>query len=56
MRSLAMQESTGLGSKIAILVGALVILGAVGLAIYGSAITPVQQSVEKVLPDGRFAR
>ncbi|MGB8602139.1 MAG: hypothetical protein WCD42_08080 [Rhizomicrobium sp.] len=56
MRSLAMQESTGLGSKIAIVLGAIVILMVIGLAIYGSAITPVQQSVEKVLPDGRFAR
>lgn len=55
MRSLAIQESSGVAVKIAAVVGAVLVLAAIGLAIYGGAVSPVRQSVEKVLPDSRFA-
>ena len=32
----------------------LVILAAIGLAVYGGQITPEQQRIEQVLPDERF--
>ena len=53
---MARPEGTGLGGKIAIGVGVLLLLAAAGLAIYGGTITPKQHMVEKVLPNERFAQ
>ena len=40
-----------------VLVGIVVVLlvGAIGLAIYGSQVEPPQQTIEQVLPNDRFA-
>jgi hypothetical protein len=50
------QESSGVGGKIAIAIGVLLLLLACGLAIYGGTISPQRHMVEKVLPDDRFAK
>lgn len=48
-------ENSGIVNKIAIGVAAAVILGLVGLAVYGGLVVPPQKNVVKVLPDDRFA-
>ena len=49
------QESSGLGGKILWMMGGILLLTAVGLAVYGGTIKPKQQMVEKVLSDENFA-
>lgn len=59
MRSMVLQDTgwgPNWGLRIAIAAAVLVVLGLIGLAIYGGTIRPTQVSVEKVLPDERFAR
>ena len=56
MRSLARSEGISWGGGIAIGAGVLVILAAIGLAIYGGTLQPVQHSVEQVIPNDRFSR
>ncbi len=53
MRS-SYSESTGWGLRIAIGVVVLIVLGAVGLAIYGSRVQPGTHAVEQIVPDDRF--
>lgn len=58
MRSMVLQDTgwgPNWGMRIAVVAGAVLVLGLIGLAIYGGTIRPTQVSVEKVLPDERFA-
>lgn len=45
----------GWGSWVAAGVGILVVLGAIGLTVYGGRVTPVQHPVEQVVPNDRLA-
>ncbi len=45
----------GWGAWLAIAIGVLLILGAVGLAIYGGTLEPPKRHFEQVLPNDRFA-
>ncbi|MGA7711432.1 MAG: hypothetical protein WCA81_05985 [Rhizomicrobium sp.] len=56
MRNLARSEGVGWGGRIAIGAGALLILAAIGLAIYSGTVHPVQHAVEQVIPNDRFSR
>jgi hypothetical protein len=47
-------ESGGWGLRIAIGAVVLVVLGAVGLAIYGGRVQPDTHKVEQIVPDDRF--
>jgi hypothetical protein len=49
-----LQESSGVGKKVALAIGILAICFAVGLVHYSGKITTNQQLVEKVFPDDRF--
>jgi hypothetical protein len=40
--------------KLLLVLVVLLILGAIGLAIYGGQLTPEQQRIEQVLPDEQF--
>jgi hypothetical protein len=44
----------GWGLRIAIGVLVLVLLGAIGLSIYGGRVRPVQQPVEQIVPNERL--
>ncbi len=45
-----------MGWKLLVGFVAVLVLGAGGLAIYGSTVHPVQRTVEQVVPDDRFPR
>lgn len=47
-------DSSGLGLKLAIGVGALLLAGLIGLLIYGSGVEPDVRSHELTLPDASF--
>jgi len=51
---MARSESGGWGGRIAIGIGVLLILAAIGLAIYGGTVHPHQHAVEQVLSNDRF--
>jgi hypothetical protein len=55
MRS-SYNESSGWGLRIAIAIGVLVVLGAVGLAVYGSRVQPVSHPVEQTVPNDQLPR
>ena len=44
-------ESMGWGSRIAIALAVLVVVGAIGLAFYGGRVQPVQHPVELIVPN-----
>ncbi len=48
------EDSMGWGLRIAIGVVALVLVGAVGLTIYGGRVQPAQHPVEQVVPNDRL--
>lgn len=43
-----------MGLRIAIGVGVLVLLAAIGLSIYGGRVHPVQHQVEQIIPNERL--
>jgi len=45
----------GWGSWVAIGVGIVLVLGAIGLTVYGGRVTPVQHPVVQVVPNDRLA-
>lgn len=47
-------ETMGWGSGIAVALAILVVVAAVGLAVYGGRITPVQHPVEQIIPNDRL--
>jgi hypothetical protein len=47
-------ETMSWGLRIAIGVGVLVLLGAVGLSIYGGRVHPLQHQVEQIVPNDRL--
>ncbi|MEI9888357.1 MAG: hypothetical protein WDN08_18020 [Rhizomicrobium sp.] len=47
-------ESTGWGLRIGIGVAVLVLLGAIGLAVYGGRVEPVTHPVEQIVPNDRL--
>jgi hypothetical protein len=47
-------RSSGLGWGLLILASVLVVVGIVGLTMYGGTVRPQQHEVEQVLPDDRF--
>jgi len=47
-------ESTGWGLRITIGIVVLVVVGAVGLAVYGSRVQPSTHAVEQIVPDDRL--
>jgi hypothetical protein len=47
-------DGLGLGAWLLILVGFLVLAGAVALTIYGGSVRPQQHEVEQVLSNDRF--
>jgi hypothetical protein len=44
-----------MGWKLLVGVVVVVLVGAIGLAIYGSQVKPSQQTIEQVVPNDRFA-
>jgi hypothetical protein len=54
MRSMGRSDGLGFGVWLAILVAVLVVGGSIALAVYGSAVKPVQHEVEQVVPNDRF--
>jgi hypothetical protein len=52
--SSSIRENVAMGWKVLLGVVILLLVGAVGLAIYGSSVDPVQQPREEVLPNERF--
>jgi hypothetical protein len=49
-------EGMGLGAWLGIAAVALVILGAVGLTVYGGSVKPAQHPIEQVVPDDHLPR
>jgi hypothetical protein len=47
-------ESSGWGLRIAVAAGVLVLVAAIGLAIYGGRVQPQQHPVEQVVPNDRL--
>jgi len=47
-------EVMGWGSWVAIGVAAIVLLGAIGLTVYGGRVTPAQHPVELIIPNDRL--
>ena len=47
-------QGIAMGWKVLVGVVVLLLVGAIGLAIYGSQVQPVQQPREEVLPNERF--
>jgi hypothetical protein len=47
-------ESSGWGLRIAIGAGVLVLVFAVGMAIYGGRVQPKQQTIEQIVPNDRL--
>lgn len=56
MRSMGRSEGLGWGGWLLILIGVLILGGAIALAVYGSFVRPAQQEVEQVLSNDRFPR
>lgn len=54
MRGMGRSEGLGIGAWLLILVGILVLAGAVALAIYGGSVRPQQQEFEQVISNDRF--
>ena len=54
MRGIGRSDGLGWGTWLAILVGILVLAGAVALIVYGGSGRPVQHEVEQVLSHDRF--
>jgi hypothetical protein len=54
MRSVSSSDGLGAGAWLLILVGILILAGAVALSIYGGSVGPVQHEVEQVLANDRF--
>ena len=48
------REPSGWGLRIAIGVGVLVLLGAIGLAVYGVRVEPVRHPVELTVPNDQL--
>lgn len=48
------RDAMGWGSGIALGLGILVIVAAVGLAVYGGRVVPVQHPVEQIIPNDRL--
>ena len=44
----------GLGSWVALGIGVIVVVGAIGLSVYGGRIAPVQHPVEQIIPNDRL--
>ena len=51
---MARSEGGSWGGSIAIGIGALLLLAAIGLTIYGGTVRPPQHAIEQVLPNDRF--
>lgn len=49
------QEGTGWAAWLAIAAAGLLVVGAVGLSIYGGKIRPVSRHYEQVVPDERIS-
>lgn len=54
MRSMGRSDGLGWGAWLLILVGILILLGAVAATIYGGSVRPAQHEVEQVVPNDRF--
>lgn len=54
MRSMGRSDGLGIGAWLLILIGILVLTGAVALTVYGSSVHPEQHEVEQVLSNDRF--
>ena len=54
MRSMGRSEGLGWGAWVLILIGILILLGAVAATVYGGSIHPAQHEVEQVVPNDRF--
>ncbi|MBU6298494.1 MAG: hypothetical protein KJS68_09640 [Alphaproteobacteria bacterium] len=52
---MARSEGMGWGGKMAIGAGVLLVLAAVGLAIYGGSVHPKQHEIQQVVPNDRFS-
>ena len=44
----------GWGSWVALAIGVIVVVGAIGLTVYGGRVTPVQHPVEQIVPNDRL--
>jgi hypothetical protein len=44
----------GWGMSVAVGVGIIVVLGAIGLTVYGGRVTPIQHPVEQIIPNDRL--
>ncbi|GAA0578468.1 hypothetical protein GCM10008942_29180 [Rhizomicrobium electricum] len=54
MRGMGRSEGLGVGAWLLILVGILVLAGAVALTVYGGSVRPQQHEVEQVISNDRF--
>jgi hypothetical protein len=54
MRGMGRSEGLGVGAWLLIVVGILILAGAVALAVYGGSIRPQQHEVEQVISNDRF--
>jgi hypothetical protein len=44
----------GWGMSVAVGVGIIVVLGAIGLTVYGGRVAPIQHPVEQIIPNDRL--
>lgn len=56
MRSYGKSDGPGAGVWLLVILGALVVVGALGLGIYGGMVQPQTHQIEQVLPNDRFAQ
>lgn len=54
MRGMGRSDGLGLGAWLLILVGILILVGAIALTVYGGSVRPAQHEVEQVIPNDRF--
>ena len=54
MRGIGRSDRLGAGAWLLILIGALILVAAVALTVYGSSVRPAQHEVEQVVANDRF--
>ena len=47
-------EAMGWGSWVAVGIGVMVLLGVIGLSVYGGRLAPVQHPIEQIIPNDRL--
>lgn len=47
-------ETMGWGSWVAMVIGATIVVSAIGLTVYGGRVAPAQHPVEQIIPNDRL--